>query len=214
MDILPTIQAQAAAMRLPLYAVTLSAVARADTPLMLILHWHGFGRQTAAKVAGVTMPVRSVAGSALQVNAGWDQVEALDEAMLQAAWRLGAWDLERVNHRPWWRLNAGLGETMACHRAFASFPGEPADRHMVVEAPDQNLMVELAGVTGYIRWQFRPRSTGIWAGLDEDDATLEADGTRASLCPFVPARYDKHRPGRHVYRLGRSAGIVGAPQGS
>jgi len=208
MDILETIQAHAAAMRLPLYAVTLSAVAKADTPLMLILHWHGFGRQTATRLEGLRMPVRPVAGSALQINTGWNRVETLDEAMLAAAWRLGAWDLERANHRPWWRLNAGLGETMACHRAFASYPGEPADRHMVVEAPDQDLMVELAGVTGYIRWQFHPRATGIWARLDEDDATLEADGTRRSLCPLAPAPYDKHRTGRNVYRLGRGAGIL------
>lgn len=208
MDILATIRAHADAMRLPLYAVTLSAVARAGTPLILILHWHGFRRETVAKPPGVDLPPRSVAGSALQINARWSHVELLDEAMLQAAWRLGAWDLERSSHRPWWRLNAGLGETMACHRAFASYPGEPADRAVLVEAPDQNMLLELAAVSGYVRWQFRPRAAGIWSQLLDDDATLEADGSRSSSCPVAPVPYDRHRPGRAVYRLGRGGGLI------
>ena len=208
MDILGTIQAHAAAMRLPLYAVTLSAVAKADTPLMLILHWHGFRRRTVARLPGVEAPLRSVAGSALQLNERWSQVESLDAAMLRAAWSLGAWDLERANHRPWWRLNAGLNETVSCHRAFASYPDEPSDQVVMVEAPDQEALLEMAAIKGYVRWLFRPRVAGVWGEADADDATLEPDGSRTSPCPVRPLPYDRHSPGRSLYRLGTGNGLI------
>ncbi len=207
MDILETIQAHAAAMRLPLYAVTLSAVAKAGTPLMLILHWHGFRRQSTVKLQGVDLSRRSIASSALQIDADWRFVESLDEAMLDAAWTLGAWDLERVNHRPWWRLNAPLRETVACHRDFGDYPHE-VDRYMVVEAPDQAILLELAASKGYVRWMFRPRVAGIWGQLAGDDITLEQDGARSASCPIVPLAYDRHRPDRKLYRLGRGRGLL------
>src|SRR5690606_19655525 len=75
MQILQTIQAHAAAMRLPLYAVTLSAVAKPDTPVILILHWHGFRRESVLKLSDIDLPLRSVAGSALQINTSWQAVE-------------------------------------------------------------------------------------------------------------------------------------------
>ena len=137
MQILETIQAHVAAMRLPLYAVTLSAVAKSKTPVILILHWHGFHRQSTLQLEGVELPLRSVAGSALQIDTPWQEVEIWDEAMLEAAWRLGAWDLERETHRPWWRLNAPIEETVACHRAFADYREEEAEQHVIVNSPDQ-----------------------------------------------------------------------------
>src|SRR5690606_10728472 len=164
MDILSCIQNHAQALRLPLYAVTLSAVARPGTPLLLILHWHGFFRDTPANVPSLAVPLRSVQGSALQLDVAWTRAEHLDEAMLDAAWKLGAWDLERINHRPWWRLNAPLSETLACHRAFAHYPDLDASP-VVVEAPDQERMLEWAALRGYIRWLFRPRSQGLWSAV-------------------------------------------------
>lgn len=151
MQILQTIQAHAAAMRLPLYAVTLSAVAKPDTPVILILHWHGFRRESVLKLSDIDLPLRSVAGSALQINTSWQAVEALDEAMLDAAWQLGAWDLERATHRPWWRLNAPLEETINCHRAFASYPGESPERYVMLDAGDQAELLALAARRGYVR---------------------------------------------------------------
>jgi hypothetical protein len=207
MNILETIQLHATAMRLPLYAVTLSAVAKADTPLMLMLHWHGFVHQSTLKLQDVDVPRRAVASSALQINTGWKFVESLDEAMLDAAWKLGAWDLERVNHRPWWRLNAPLRETVACHRAFGDYP-EEADRTMMVEAPDQAILLDLAAVKGYVRWMFRPRASGIWDQLSKDDVTLDEDGIRNTSCPVAPIPYDKHRAGRNLYRLGQGTALL------
>lgn len=208
MQILQTIQAHVAAMRLPLYAVTLSAVAQPDTPLMLILHWHGFHREAPMRLPGVDIPLRSIAGSALQLDAPWREVEALDDAMLDAAWKLGAWDLERVTHRPWWRLNAPMEETVNCHRAFACYPGEADDRHVVANAKDQAELVELAALRGYVRWLFRPRACGIWKEVDDDDITLEADNRRSSPCPVKPAAFDRHRPGKRLYRLGRAGTFI------
>jgi len=208
MQILQTIQAHVAAMRLPLYAVTLSAVAKSQTPVMLILHWHGFRRQSTVQLDGVEMPMRSVAGSALQINASWHEVETWDEAMLEAAWKLGAWNLERETHRPWWRLNAPVEETLACHRAFGDYPGEEADKHVMVDSPDQAELLELAAMRGYVRWLFRPRVHGIWKDVEDDDVTLEDDDTRSAPCPVKAAAFDRHRPGRRVYRLGRAGTIL------
>ncbi|HWK61572.1 MAG TPA: diguanylate cyclase [Eoetvoesiella sp.] len=207
MKILETIQAHANAMHLPLYAVTLSAVAKADTPLILMLHWHGFRRQSTVKLKGIDMPMRSVAGSALQINSGWKRVESLDQAMLDAAWQLGAWDLERANHRPYWRLNAPLQEAIACRRAFGDYP-DNADCTMMVEAPDQAKLLELAASTGYVRWIFRPRASGVWGQLPDDDKTLKQDGTRNWPCPVAPQPYDRHRAGRSLYRLGEGAALI------
>lgn len=208
MQILQTIQAHAAAMHLPLYAVTLSAVAKADTPVLLILHWHGFRRESPLRLPQVELPLRPVAGSALQINTPWREVETLDEAMLDAAWKLGAWDLERVTNRPWWRLNAPLEETIACHRAFADYPGDERDRHVMVEAPDQAELLELAAMRGYVRWLFRPRAHGIWKEVDDDDVTLEPGNRRSTPCPVRAAPFDRHRPGRQLYRLGKAGRII------
>lgn len=208
MQILQTIQAHVAAMRLPLYAVTLSAVAKSQTPVMLILHWHGFHHESTFRIPGVEMPLRSVAGSALQINTPWQAVETLDEAMLDAAWKLGAWDLERVTYRPWWRLNAPIEETVSCHRAFASYPGEAPERHVMLKATDQAELLELAAMRGYVRWLFRPRAHGIWKEVEDDDVTLEDDNCRTTPCPVKAAAFDRHRPGKRLYRLGRAGTFI------
>lgn len=207
MDILNTIQAHVRAMRLPLYAVTLSAVAKPDTPLILTLHWHGFLRETTVKLPGVPLPMRSVAGSALQIDEHWTMAEHLDQSMLSAAWQMGAWDLERVNHRPWWRLNAPLSETLACRRAFACY-SEKDEAPVLVQAPDQSQLLEWAAVKGYIRWLFRPRVSGVWGAIPAGDATLRGDGSREYPCPVLPAPYDRHKHGRIVYRLGTGHGLL------
>ena len=44
MDVLEQIRDQMSAVKLPLYAVTMTAVPCPDTPILLMLHWHGFRR--------------------------------------------------------------------------------------------------------------------------------------------------------------------------
>ncbi|MFP3656332.1 diguanylate cyclase, partial [Burkholderia sp. SIMBA_052] len=46
MDLFDTLQAQIDPVRLPLFAVTVTAAAQVNTPLIAILHWHGFKRAT------------------------------------------------------------------------------------------------------------------------------------------------------------------------
>ncbi|MEI2418161.1 diguanylate cyclase [Orrella sp. JC864] len=212
MEIFETITAQAAAMRLPLYAVTLSAPSRPRAPLMLILHWHAFLRETPLKTPGLRPPPRPVAASALQIDVPWQQVETLDRAMLDAAWQLGAWELERSTHRPWWRLNAPARETLDCHRAFADYPDDQAGQASMVQAPDQAQMLAQAATRGYVRWLFRPRVAGVWQALDEDDVTLQAQGGRALPCPVSPWPFDRHRAERRLYRLGRGGRLVIFPK--
>lgn len=207
MDLYETIQTHAASIRMPLYAVTLSAAAKADTPVILILHWHGFQRDAVPHLPSSRWPLRPVAGSALQLGDSWRYVEDLDEAMLDAAWKLGAWQLERTTCRPWWRLNAPAGETLACHRAFGQYPG-PDETHLFVNAPDQEALMELAASRGYIRWLFHPRRLGVWSELEGDDVSLKDGTEREGACPVAPLPHDRHQAGTVRYRLGQGNGLL------
>lgn len=208
MDILDTIDAHAAAMRLPLYAVTLTTVARKDTPAVLILHWHGWRRATALQMADVPLPAHTVPGSALRLQVPWDTFEVWDQTALDAAWQLGAWDLERAGHRPWWRLNAPQSETLECYRAFGVYPDIGEAALTADETADTSELLELAAGYGYVRWLFRPRAHGLWRELEDDDGTLEGEDRRTGPCPVRPEPYDRHRPGRRLYRLGRGTRIL------
>lgn len=203
MEILDTISAHSSAMRLPLFAVTVAAAAKADTPMILIMHWHGFGKETSIAIPGIPNPSRPVAGSAVQINQRWNSVESVDQAMLDAAWKLGAWDVERLARRAWWRLGAPDSETLACYRAFGEYPDqELGQEHLVVDAPDREELMWLAANRGYIRWMFRPRKGGVWGHVDDEDCTLDEDGGRSSPCPVRPRSFDTDRAIRTIYRLG------------
>jgi len=209
MKIFETITEQAQAMDLPLFAVTMSAAARVDTPVLLMMHWHGFQRATPLTIPGIHFLPRALPGSALQLNQRWDCFEMLDSAMLEAAWQLGAWDVERLVQRPCSRLGADSSEALACRRAFADYPDvETSDEAVVIEAPDRDELLELAAKKGYIRWMFRPRKGGIWQTLNDEDSTVAPEGGRALPCPVGPLPYDGASPSRLVYRLGRVERVI------
>ncbi|WP_414442423.1 diguanylate cyclase [Burkholderia sp. 22PA0106] len=203
MDLFDTLREQMDAVNLPLYAVTVTAVARVNTPLVAILHWHGFRRATPLVLPGVAIQPRSVPGSAVQLGKPWHCFETVEAALLDAAWQLGAWDVERIERRACKVIGASDAEALACRQAFGSYDdGEPMDRHLLDGAPDREALMQLAAHRGYLRWLFRPVKGGLWQALDEPDDTLDADGGRPLPCP-VPPR--PRRPGissRTVYRLG------------
>lgn len=204
MDIFETIATHAAALRLPLYAVTTTAIQKYDTPVMVIMHWHGF-----RKSGQMPGELDSVAGSAVQINQRWHDYADIDRAVLDAGWKLGAWDVERVARPAWWRLNAPVSEALAGHRAFGDYSDLPeSDNAVILDAPDQQMLLELAARRGYLRWLFRPRKGGLWKQLDDDDCTLDADGGRSAPCP-VPVQVDGRQLRRRVlYRLGRGRNIL------
>lgn len=208
MDLFSRIRAQIDSVAMPLYAVTLSAVYRADTPLLLILHWHGFRRETALRIAGVDFPKRPVAGSAMQINEGWQTLEAVDEAMLEAAWCLGAWDMQRHERRGCATVGASDREAHECRQAFGDYRQYDSSSSLVDEAPDRGALMDMASRAGYVKWQFRPVRGGLWKVLADDDATLDSDGGRAPPCPVLPrpATATGRRRGESVsmtYRLGK-----------
>lgn len=208
MQILDTICAQVQAMRMPLYAVTAAAAARAGTPVLLILHWHGFRRRTPLTLPGQTIAPRAVAGSAMQLSQRWASFDELEGALVDAAWQLGAWDVERLVQRPWRRLGAPASEALACHRAFGAYPDAPDEEGVVMDAPDRDDLLELAARRGYVRWLFRPRKAGLWQSLDDEDATLGPGGGRALPCPVPRRAFDGRMPSRVVYRLGHGARLI------
>jgi hypothetical protein len=194
MEVFDRIAGQMEAVGLPLFAVTLTALPRADTPVLLMLHWHGFGRETPGGSPA------SIPGSALQINERWHALENLDEAMLEAAWRLGAWQLEREEKGACATVGAGPQEALECRRAF----GESATawETMLAEAPDRSDILELAAKVGYVKWLFRPVQGGIWQQAADDDS-LSPDGSREPPCPVSARPPVGSRVSRTRYQLGR-----------
>ena len=209
MELLAPIRAQMEAVKLPLYAVTVTAVPRPDTPVLLMLHWHGFRREFLAD-APEARPVafRSVATSALQLNERWRELEALDLAAMEAGWELGAWDVARHKRRACMRPGADRSEALECLQAFASYPDSMGGQDLVVgEVPDADDLLQLGANVGYLTWKFRPVMGGIWVEV-ADDATLAPDGSRQPTCPLLPAPAPDDAAGTTVYRFGRSASAL------
>lgn len=207
MNVVEKIQAQIDAVGLPIFAVSLTALPRANTPVLLMLHWHGFASEQAPPQQLPPLERRSVPGSALQVSDPWHAMAHLDAAMLDAAWRLGAWDLLRDERRGCNHAGAGEREALECRQAFADDPFSAGnDALYVTEAPDRAELMALGARVGYVRWQFRPVKSGVWQGAGEDD-TLQPDGGRVPPCPVGALPVIGPRRGQTRYHLGRQQNI-------
>lgn len=206
MDIFQTLMAQMEGMKLPLYAVSMTAIPRANTPTLLMLHWHGFRKTYFPTLPEIKPQLQPVPDSALQLNSHWAQSEVLDAAVLDAAWQLGAWDVQREEHRGCNTLGASAEEALACKQAFAMFD-QDTEIPCVTEAPDQREMLHLGAKAGFIRWLFRPVKGGIWQSTADDDTLLE-DGHRELPCPVKPEALKGGKLSKTDYRLGRVNRII------
>ena len=203
MDLFDRLQEQIDTVRLPLFAVTVAAAARVNTPLIAILHWHGFRRATPLVLPGIEIPPRPVPGSAVQLDAPWHSFETVDAMLLDAAWQSGAWEVERVEQRGCNVIGASAAEALACRRAFGDYGEDGArDAQLLDDDTDRGELMQLAARSGYLRWLFRPVKGGLWGTLNEPDDTLDADGGRRPPCPVPPAPRRPDGRGRTVYRLG------------
>jgi hypothetical protein len=207
MRILECIEGQIASTSLPLVGITLAAVPCPDTPVILTLHWHGFIKEKLAEVEEAeTISYTPIPSSALQLNDRWNSLTAVDEATLDAAWKLGAWDVARAERPGCMRAGAAGTEALECLQAFGTFPyGIHGVQVVVSDAPDADDLVHLAAHRGYLMWVFRPVKGGIWAEY-ADDATLGPEGTRAGRCPHRPIPPVCSGKRQTVYRLGVPAG--------
>jgi hypothetical protein len=209
MHLLELIETQQISNRLPLVAVTMAAVPYANTPVVLSLHWHGFIEHSLAPVVTAkTVRFEAVPSSVLQVNQRWDRLEELDEAALEVAWELGAWDLARTEVRPFARVGCDMQESVEALTAFGQPPLLEGQCPVVADAPDVADLVDTASRTGYVQWQFRPVHGGIWGEVSED-ATLQRGGYRNLPCPILAKPLDDPRhlrkPRKLVYQFGRAA---------
>jgi len=204
MEIFDRIAQQIECVRLPLFAVTLTALPRANTPVLLVLHWHGFSPDPAAAAdSRGAIAHKPVPGSAQQLNPEWRSMTQLDQEMLDAAWQLGAWDLDREERRGANFAGASEREAMECRQAFAEPTfADAADPLLLVEAPDRLEMLRLGARLGYVQWRFRPVRGGVWRDTADDD-TLAADGGRRPPCPVDVKAPVGTRVSRTRYRLGR-----------
>lgn len=204
MELLERIEDQVNATGLPLFAITLAAVPCADTPVILTLHWHAFIKEKLADIpTAEAVSFTSVPSSALQLNEHWRDLVTVDRAAMDAAWELGAWDVQRAERPGCMRPGAESREALECLQAFGAFPfGVNNNQTVVADAPDTDELVEVAARRGYLMWLFRPVRGGIW-GDYADDATLDESGRRSGPCPHspIPPQCD-HRSRRTVYRFG------------
>ncbi|MBV8467860.1 MAG: diguanylate cyclase [Burkholderiales bacterium] len=209
MEILNRILGQLDSVRLPLYAVTVSAIPRAHTPTLLTLHWHGFRRERPVLPGLPPPPPQAVPGSMLQINEDWKDVGTIERALLDAAWQLGAWDLQCEEHRPCNYPGAKSQEALACRQAFGDYTSHVQDgTHLIADAPDREGLMQFAASKGFLRWTFRPVRGGLWQATRDDD-TLAEDGHRAPPCPIAaltPLQGGKLR--RTVYQLGRVNNLI------
>jgi hypothetical protein len=203
MDLFDRLQEQIDTVRLPLVAVTVTAAAQVNTPLIAILHWHGFRRATPLVLPGIEIPPRAVPASAVQLDTPWHNVETVEAMLLDAAWQSGAWDVERVERRGCNVIGASAAEALACRQAFGDY-GEVSGsvQPLLDDETDRGELMQLAARKGYVRWLFRPVKGGLWRTLNEPDDTLEVDGGRQPPCPVTPQPRRPDGRGRTVYRLG------------
>lgn len=211
MQVFEKVVDQFACVGLPAVAVSLTAVPRANTPVLLMVHWHGFARpqpQRSGQSNASDEMASAVPGSAVQLSETWLAIEHLDEAMLQAAWQLGAWDLVREERRGCNTAGATEQEAMACRQAFAEHPfNGVAEEFMLSEAPDRQDLMHLGAHVGYVRWQFRPVKNGLWKDAMGDD-TLQTDGSRSLPCPVAVQPAVGNRVSYTRYHLGHGSKIV------
>lgn len=203
MELINRIEDQIAATGLPLFGITIAAVPCPDTPIILTLHWHGFIKERLAEIEEAeTVAYTPVPSSALQLNEGWRDLVTVDRAAMDAAWELGAWDVQRAERPGCMRPGAPSREALECMQAFGAFPyGAYGSNAVVADAPDADELLEVAGRQGYLMWLFRPVRGGIW-GECAADATLEDGGRRRPPCPLlpIPPKCDGSR--RTIYRFG------------
>ena len=209
MDLFDRLQEQIDTVRLPLFDVTVTAVAQVNTPLIAILHWHGFRRATPLVLPGIEIPPRAVPGSAVQLNAPWHSFETVDAILLDAAWQSGAWEVERVEQRGCSVIGASPAEALACRQAFGIYEEDRTpDAQLLDDDAGREELMQLAARSGYLRWLFRPVKGGLWGTPNEPDDTLDADGGRRPPCPVPPAPRRPDGRGRTIYRLGACRRIL------
>ena len=134
----------------------------------------------------------------------------IDEALLQLAWELGAWDMCRLERAPltkdqnWHEPRYGL--LSAFGRDATNIAGTPLQQG----ASAADWVLEHAAKNGYVAWRFIPLALATpfmrkrWGGVD---ATLQADCMRAGETKMRPAQF--YRPSapntvhEQQYQLGR-----------
>ena len=204
LNIVEHIKSQMRAVNLPLYAITLTAVPRPDTPVLLMLLWHAFRRDFVYQDTSATpVAFRPVPSSVLQVNERWSSLATIDFAAMEAGWELGAWDVSRQKRPACLRPGADSSEAIECMQAFGAYHEWMAGHDLVVaDAPDMEDLFELGANVGYLVWKFAPVLGGVWAELAEDE-TLNADGSRDPTCPLLPEPAYDGVESRTTYRFGR-----------
>jgi hypothetical protein len=207
MDILQTLSAQMQGMKLPLFAVSLTAIPRANTPVLLMMHWHGFRKTLIPELPEIKPFLQPVPGSALQINQDWRQSETLEQAVLDAAWQLGAWDVKREEHRACSTIGASTQEAEECKQAFGIYDQQAEFLPLLAEAPDQEALLHLGAKVGFVRWLFRPVNGGLWQDTADDDTLLD-DGRREPPCPVKPQALKGGKVAHTDYKLGKVNRII------
>lgn len=184
---------------------------------VLTITWSMPDHSAAVDSAALSLPgvsasiISRPSDTAIMLPRGLANPAEIEDAVMGAAWSLGAWDLCRIESAP---LAHGSDWTEMRYGITSSFGHSPvviAGQSLIVghSAPDRDC--EIAARDGYITWRFVPLALATptarrrWAGKDK---TLLADCTRLGepggyrgkwMHPTEPRTANEHQ-----YQLGRS----------
>jgi len=79
----------------------------------------------------------------------------VDLLVLDAAWQLGAWDVERAEQRSCNVIGASAAEALACRQAFGFYEADASNRApRDDDESGRKSLMQLASRRGYLRWIF------------------------------------------------------------
>jgi hypothetical protein len=198
-------------------SVEIAAVDDAAHDPVLVITWSMPDHTAAISSAALSSPgvaatvLSRPADSVLRLTRESASLGEIEDAVFEAAWQLGAWDMVRLERPPLrpcatWR-EAGNGVAVSFGRNPYLIDGQPLQ--MGAAVPDE--LLDLAARAGYVTWRFVPLALSsptmrrMWA--HKDRTLAGSDATRNTTPGHQRARWaHPTEPGtaaEHQYRFGR-----------
>lgn len=197
-------------------SVSLSATKQWQYDAVMSITWSMPDKDAAIEGASLPGVIASVLSrpadtSILLPRALASSGEEIEEAVIEAAWVLGAWDICRIERPPlpagadWHEAKYGIPANFG--RNMYTIMGQP----LVIGEYAQDDVIALAARDGYITWRFVPLAMATPIARQRwgtKDSTLQPDCTRLGAAGhYRGAWHHPATPGHeseHQYQLGRS----------
>lgn len=124
----------------------------------------------------------------IRVECGCENLDQMEDAITEAAWSLGAWDIMRLSHAP---LPDGSDPFAPQHGIASDFGGLGAVYSIVghpgsIGDKENSDLIERAGKEGYWSWMFKPNrgQQDLYIKIArKSDPTINPDGSRDGTFP-------------------------------